>query len=52
MKGLGSWIIDGLHGGALLGGRGSTFVVFWDWETGEIVRRIDVEAKNVRRRQF
>ncbi len=52
MKGLGSWIIDGLHGGALLGGRGSTFVVFWDWETGEIVRRIDVEAKNVRQRQF
>ncbi len=48
MKGLGSWIIDGLHGGTLLGGRSSTFVVFWDWETGEIVRRIDVEAKNVR----
>jgi len=47
MKGLGSWIIDGLHGGALLGARGNTFVVFWDWETGEIVRRIDVEAKNV-----
>ena len=51
MKGLGSWIIEGLHGGTLLGGRGSTFVVFWDWETGEIVRRIDVEAKNVRQRQ-
>ena len=47
MKGLGSWIIDGLHGGTLLGARGNTFVVFWDWETGEIVRRIDVEAKNV-----
>ena len=52
MKGLGSWIIDGLHGGVLLGGRGSTFVVFWDWETGEIVRRIDVEAKNVCCRLF
>ena len=52
MKGLGSWIIDGLHGGTLLGGRGNNFVVFWDWETGEIVRRIDVEAKNVRQRQF
>jgi len=51
IKGLGSWIIDGLHGGTLLGGRGNTFVVFWDWETGEIVRRIDVEAKNVRQHQ-
>jgi len=23
--------------------------VFWDWESGEVVRRIDVEAKDVRR---
>jgi hypothetical protein len=22
-------------------------VMFWDWESGEIVRRIDVDAKNV-----
>ena len=47
MKGAGSWSIDGLHGGTLLGARGAGFVMFWDWETGEIVRRIDVEAKNV-----
>jgi coatomer subunit beta' len=47
MKGAGSWSIDGLHGGTLLGARGAGFVVFWDWETGEIVRRIDVDAKNV-----
>ncbi|KAF7370716.1 Coatomer subunit beta' [Mycena sanguinolenta] len=47
MKGAGSWAIDGLHGGTLLGARGSGFVVFWDWESGEIVRRIDVDAKNV-----
>ena len=26
---------------------GSGFVVFWDWESGEIVRRIDVDAKSV-----
>ncbi|KAF7356710.1 Coatomer subunit beta' [Mycena venus] len=47
LKGAGSWAIDGLHGGTLLGARGSGFVVFWDWESGEIVRRIDVDAKNV-----
>ena len=49
MKGVGSWSIESLHGGPLLGARGNGFVVFWDWETGEIVRRIDVESKNVRR---
>ncbi|KAG6371037.1 coatomer WD associated region-domain-containing protein [Boletus reticuloceps] len=42
MKGSGSWSIDGLHGGSLLGARGQGFVVFWDWESGEIVGRIDV----------
>lgn len=47
MKGAGSWSLDGLHGGTLLGARGSGVVVFWDWESGEIVRRIDVDAKNV-----
>ena len=47
MKGAGGWAIEGLHGGTLLGARGNGFVMFWDWETGEIVRRIDVDAKNV-----
>ncbi|KAI0690264.1 coatomer beta [Cytidiella melzeri] len=47
MKGAGSWSLDGLHGGPLLGARGSGVVVFWDWESGEIVRRIDVDAKNI-----
>ncbi|KAF7968238.1 hypothetical protein HWV62_31569 [Athelia sp. TMB] len=47
MKGAGSWTIEGLHGGPLLCARGSGFVLFWDWESGEIVRRIDVDAKNV-----
>ena len=47
MKGSGSWGIEGLHGGTLLAARGNGFVVFWDWESGEIVRRIDVDAKNV-----
>jgi coatomer subunit beta' len=47
MRGVGSWGMDGLHGGSLLGARGSGFVMFWDWESGEIVRRIDVDANNV-----
>ena len=48
IKGVGSWSMDALHGGTLLGARGAGFVMFWDWETGEIVRRIDVDANNVR----
>ncbi|PBK94009.1 Coatomer, beta' subunit [Armillaria gallica] len=47
MKGVGSWSMDGIHGGTLLAARGSGFVMFWDWESGEIVRRIDVEAQNI-----
>jgi len=39
--------MDGLHGGMLLGAWGAGFVMFWSWETGEIVRCIDVDAKNV-----
>ncbi len=52
MKGAGSWAIDGIHGGTLLGARGAGFVLFWDWETGEIVRRIEVDAKNVSRQSL
>lgn len=42
-----SWAIEGIHGGTLLAARGSGFVMFWDWETGSIVRRIEVDATNV-----
>jgi len=41
MKGAGSWPVEGLHGGPLLGARGSGFVVFWDWEPGVITRKIN-----------
>ncbi|KAG8783052.1 hypothetical protein FRC12_020155 [Ceratobasidium sp. 428] len=48
VKGLGGWVIDGLHGGTLLSARsGAGFVVFWDWDSGEIVRRIEADAKNI-----
>ncbi|KAH9482103.1 Coatomer subunit beta' [Psilocybe cubensis] len=43
----GAWSVDGLFGGVLLGAKGAGFVMFWDWESGEVVRRIDVDAKNV-----
>lgn len=48
LKGSGSWNVTGVFGGALLGVAGPGFVMFWDWESGDIVRRIDVDAKDVR----
>lgn len=47
LKGAGGWTVESLHGGPLLGARGNGFVVFWDWESGEIVRRVEVESKNI-----
>jgi coatomer subunit beta' len=47
VKSQGGWAIEGLQGGPLLSARGSGFVMFWDWETGAIVRRIEVDATNV-----
>jgi coatomer subunit beta' len=47
VKTQGGWAIEGLHGGPLLSARGSGFVIFWDWETGAIVRRIEVDATHV-----
>lgn len=52
LKGSGSWNVTSIFGGALLTAIGPGFVVFWDWETGEIVRRVDVDAKDVRDPNF
>ncbi|KAI9304445.1 coatomer WD associated region-domain-containing protein [Cunninghamella echinulata] len=38
---------EGVYGGALLGVRGNGFLNFYDWETGLVVRRIDVDSKLV-----
>jgi coatomer subunit beta' len=38
---------DGLSGGTLLGVAGQGGVSFFDWQTGGLVRRIEVEPKNV-----
>ena len=42
-----NYTTDGIYGGTLLCVKGMGFVVFYDWETGAIVRRIEVEARNV-----
>jgi coatomer subunit beta' len=38
---------EGIFGGNLLAVKSSTFVIFYDWETGAIVRRVDVAVLNV-----
>lgn len=38
---------DGLFGGVLLGVKGQGGVSFFDWATGGLVRRIEVEPKQV-----
>lgn len=42
-----SYPSEGIFGGGLLGVRSSNFLIFYDWETGVLVRRIDVECKDV-----
>ncbi|KAK4960098.1 Coatomer subunit beta' [Elasticomyces elasticus] len=38
---------DGLAGGVLLGVKGAGGIGFFDWETGRLVRRVEVEPRNV-----
>ncbi|KAF4555540.1 Coatomer subunit beta-like protein 2 [Elsinoe fawcettii] len=38
---------EGLSGGVLLGVKGQGGIGLFDWETGQLVRRIEVEPKNV-----
>lgn len=42
-----SYKIDKLFGGALLGAKSDGFIYFFDWESGTLVRRIDVNAYDV-----
>ncbi len=39
--------VEGIFGGSLLGAKSSTFLNFYDWETGATVRRIEVVARHV-----
>ncbi|KAH0290956.1 coatomer beta [Aureobasidium namibiae CBS 147.97] len=38
---------EGLSGGVLLGVKGQGGIGFFDWESGQLVRRIEVDPKNV-----
>lgn len=38
---------EGLSGGVLLGVRGQGGIGLFDWESGALVRRIEVDPKNV-----
>jgi coatomer subunit beta' len=38
---------EGIFGGPLLGAKSSSFLMFYDWETGVVVRRIDVQCTHV-----
>jgi len=38
---------EGLSGGVLLGVKGQGGIGFFDWETGTLVRRIEVEPREV-----
>ena len=38
---------DGLTGGVLLGVRGQGGISFFDWQSGSLVRRIEVDPKQV-----
>lgn len=42
-----SYNIDKLFSGALLGAKSDGFIYFFDWESGALVRRIDVNARDV-----
>lgn len=38
---------EGIHGGAMLGVRGTDHIAFYDWGTHRLIRRIDVVVTNV-----
>ncbi|CAG8662791.1 2538_t:CDS:10, partial [Funneliformis caledonium] len=42
-----NFMAEGIYGGTLLGVKSTTYLNLYDWETGSIVRRIDVIPKSV-----
>lgn len=38
---------ENIFGGPLLAVKGTGFICFYDWESGALVRRIEVDARNV-----
>ncbi|KAI8905433.1 coatomer WD associated region-domain-containing protein [Gorgonomyces haynaldii] len=42
-----SYSAEGIYGGTLLGIKSAQFIVFYDWETGNVVRKVDSAVKHV-----
>lgn len=42
-----NYAVEDVKGGALLGVIGTGFVCFYDWDSGALVRRVEVDAKNI-----
>ena len=42
-----STLFLGIHGGHLLGVRSVSGLAFYDWETTDLIRRIEISPKNV-----
>lgn len=40
-------MLDGIDGGYLLAARSSSSLCFYDWETTNLIRRIEIAAKRV-----
>ena len=36
--------VEKIFGGKMLGARGSNFLVFYSWQSGDVVKKIDVPA--------
>ena len=40
-------VMDGIEGGPLVAARSASALCFYDWETGAMVRRIEIAARHV-----
>lgn len=41
------YVIEGLFGGPLLAAKSNEFLIFYDWETAAVIRRVDIAAKKL-----
>ncbi|KAL4488970.1 hypothetical protein ABPG72_005757 [Tetrahymena utriculariae] len=41
------YVVEGLYGGPLLGVKSSEFIIFYDWATAKIVRKIELSLKKL-----
>lgn len=39
--------MDGIEGGPLVAARSASALCFYDWETGALIRRIEISARHV-----